>query len=464
MDRLSPQDSWFLHIENRVNHMHVGAVLVFGGPAPSHARLRRMVMSKLPLAPRLRQRLQFVSFQLGRPAWVDDCGFDLDHHLRRVALPPPGSRAQLETLVGGLISRQLDRARPLWELWMVEGLEDGRWALLAKVHHCLVDGVAGIGLLTAVLDSGPEAAWPAPVAWHPNAPPSRLRLVGGAGIDFVVSRYRQRRALGAALHRPERALRLFSDTVVRLTRPDPHWLAGPIGPSRRWSSACVPLEDVKRARARLGGTVNDIALAAITCGFRELLATGDHAGAWVPRTLVPVSMRRARDGGPSGNRLSAAFVQLPVNVDDPVERLARIRGERDHAKQSGQASAAQTLTTLAELAPPPLLALSARLATRLVARFGSGVASTVTTNIPGPDSPLYACGRRLEAIYPFAPIASPLRIGVTIFSYDGRLTFGVTADHDTVPDVAVMCRGIETGIAELLNLVGSPLRPGSAAG
>jgi diacylglycerol O-acyltransferase len=342
---------------------------------------------------------------------------------------------------------------------MLEGLEEGRWALLAKVHHCLVDGIAGIGLLTAILDSRPEVAWPAPVAWHPNTPPSRLRLVAGAGIDVVASRYRQRRAVWAALQRPGCALRLFHDTAVRLTRPDPHWLTGPIGRYRRWSSTSVPLDDVQRVRARLGGTVNDIALAAITCGFRELLATGDQAWVWAPRALVPVSMRRTRDGGLSGNHLSAAFVRLPVNVDDPVERLARIRGERDHAKQSGQALAAHTLTTLAGLAPPPLLALCARLATRLVARFGSGVASTVTTNIHGPDNLLYACGRRLEAISPFAPIASPLRIGVAIFSYNGRLTFGVTADRDTVPDVAAMCSGIEIGIAELLNLVGSPLPP-----
>ena len=467
MDRLSPQDAAFLHVENDVNHMHIGSVAVFEGPVPAYAEVEAMVAGKLPLAARYRQRVRRVPLQLGRPVWVDDPHFRLGYHLRHTALPRPGGRAQLRNLVGRVMSQQLDRTKPLWELWLVEGLESGHWALSTKAHHCMVDGIAGTDLLTVLLDDTPEPSTPVPDTWRPPQEPSGLRLAGDALIDYLASPYEQWRAAKLAAAAPLRLGRVLADTARGLaTVPGlahaapPSSLAGPIGPHRRWSWARASLEEVRAVRLGLGGTVNDVVLAVVTRGFRDLILAHAESPAATPiRSLVPVSVRRAGERGSYNNRVSAVLAELPVGVDDPVERLAAVREQMDGLKESRQAVAAETLTALSGFAPSLLLALGTRVATRALGRFGQGTVNTVVTNVPGPQHPLYALGRRLVEACPYVPLASPMRVGVAVFSYDGRLTFGVTSDYDTVPDVEVLCRGIEAGMAELLKAAGGGATP-----
>jgi diacylglycerol O-acyltransferase / wax synthase len=459
VDRLSPQDAAFLHIENDVNHMHIGSVAVFEGPVPAYAELEAMVAGKLPLAGRYRQRVRQVPLQLGRPVWVDDPHFRLGYHLRHTALPRPGGRDQLRDLVGRAMSQPLDRSKPLWELWLVEGLDDGHWALFTKVHHCMVDGIAGTELLTVLLDDTPEPSSPVPDRWRAAPEPSGLRLAGDALIDYVASPYEQWRAARVAASAPLRIGRLLADTagglatVPGLARvPPASSLAGPIGPHRRWGWTRASLEEVRAVRTCLGGTVNDVVLAVVTRAFRDLiLAHGESPDQTPIRSLVPVSVRRSGEHGSYNNRVSAMLAELPVAVVDPVERLDAVRRQMEGLKESRQAVAAETLTSLSGFAPPLLLALGTRVATRALGRFGRGVVNTVTTNVPGPRHPLYALGRRLVEACPYVPLVSPMRVGVAVFSYDGNLAFGVTAD-DTVPDVEVFCDGIEAGMTELLKV------------
>ena len=458
MDRLSPQDASFLHIEDDVNHMHIGSVAVFEGPAPAYDDVRRLFEGKIPLVPRYRQRVRFVPLEVGRPVWADDPHFNLEYHLRHTALPAPGGSQQLRNLASRVMSQQLDRTKPLWEAWVVEGLEDGHWALVSKSHHCMVDGVSGTDLLAVLLDAGPDPTPAVPDTWRPAPPPSGLRLVGEAVTDYLVSPYEQWRAARSALRRPRRLLGAVLETgqglaaLRGLVKPSPpSSLTGPIGPHRRWAWATATLDDVRTIRAAFGGTVNDVVLSAITRGFRELLLAHDEDPEHhVVRSLVPVSVRRPSEKGTYNNRVSAMFATLPVGLEDPVERLAAIREQMQGLKESKQAVAAESLVSMSGFAPPLLLSLGARAASRAVRSWGGASVNTVTTNVPGPQFPLYALGRRMIEAYPYVPLASPARTGVAIFSYVGRLTFGVTADFDTIPDVGVLTGGIEQGMAELV--------------
>ena len=459
MDRLSPLDASFLHIENDVNHMHIGSTAIFEGPPPAWDDIRAMVAGKLPLVPRYRQRVRTVPLDLGRPVWADDPHFRLEYHLRQTALPSPGGAEQLRNLVGRVMSQKLDTTKPLWEIWIVEGLEDGHWALLSKVHHCMVDGVSGTDLLAVLLDDSPEPSPPVPDTWRPGADPSGARLIGEALTDYLVSPYEQFRAARAAARRPlavARGLLGAGKGIVAMAgvvRPaSSSSIVGPIGPHRRYTWARTSFDDVKVVRHAFGGTVNDVVLATITRGFRDLLtAHGEDPSQQTVRTLVPVSVRRADERGSYNNRVSALFADLPVGLTDPVERLSSIREQMDTLKASGQAVAAETLTSLSGYAPPLLLALGTRVAFRAAGRVGTGV-NTVTTNVPGPRHPLYAVGRRMVEAIPYVPIASPMRVGIAIFSYEGRLTFGVTSDFDSIPDPEVLASGIEAGMTELLKV------------
>jgi diacylglycerol O-acyltransferase / wax synthase len=456
MDRMSPLDASFLHVEDAVSHMHIGSVAVFEGPPPAAEDFARMVEGKLPAVPRYRQKVRFVPLQLARPVWVDDPHFQLGYHLRHTALAAPGRDRELRNLVGRVMSQQLDRHKPLWEMWIVEGLEHGHWALVSKVHHCMVDGVSGTDLLTVVLDAEPEPARPLPDAWHPEGEPSSTRLVRDALLDLVVSPYEQIRALRSATRAPRQAfgqlgefargLRSYTG-VVRPTEVSS--LNGPIGPHRRWDWARTTLADVKTVRRGLGGTVNDIVLTVLTRGFRDLLlARDENVEGRVVRTLVPVSVRTAGERGTYNNRVSAMIAELPVGLDDPAERLAAIRAQMDDLKESKQAVAGEVLTSLSGFAPSLLLALGTRVAMRIPQRN----VNTVTTNVPGPQHQLFACGRPMIEAFPFVPLASTVRIGVAIFSYNGMLNYGVTGDYDTAPDIAVLCSGVEAGMTELLKL------------
>ena len=467
MDRMSPLDASFLYIEDAHSHMHIGSVAIFEGPPPAYDEILAQVQAKLPLLPRYRQKVRFVPFDLSRPVWVDDPRFNLGYHVRHTAMPTPGDEANLRRLVGRLMSQQLDRHKPLWEMWVAEGLSEGRWALISKIHHCMVDGVSGTDLLTVLLDEEREPAREARVEeWQPGPEPRQAQLLAGALSERLINPLeglREARRLALA---PRRLARETLDTLEGLVamrglipRTPPSTLNGPIGPHRRWAWARARLSDVKAVRAGLGGTVNDVVLAVITNGFRALLLErGEDVEGRQVRTLVPVSVRRPSERGTYNNRVSAMFAQLPVGISDPTTCLEEIHAQMDGLKESKQAVAGETLTSLSGFAPPLLLALG----TRIAAHTPQRNVNTVTTNVPGPQRTLYAAGRRMLESFPYVPIAGRVRIGIAIFSYDGGLTFGVTGDFDTAPDIEVLCRGIEDGMQALL-AAAAERSPGPAA-
>ncbi len=465
MEHMSALDASFLEVENAVTHMHIGSIAVLEGPAPEYEQLRAGVLAKLPLVPRYRQVVRNVALWAGRPVWVDDQHFNLDYHLRRTALPAPGGEPELRRLVGRVMSQQLDRAKPLWEMWVVEGLEGGRWAVVSKIHHCMVDGVAGSDLLTVIFDREPVpdrepvSAPSIGERWQPAPAPGGIDLMARALLLELRVSLEALGALGSprALARRTEEAGLGLARMRHLLRPtERSSLNGPLGPHRRWSWARAELADVGEIRAALGGTVNDVVLAGIAGGFRTLLRARGEPVDRVLRSMVPVSVRLPGEHGTYNNRVSAVFVELPVGSAEPRERLADIRRQTENLKSSRQAVAGEVLTSLSGFAPPLLLALGERLA----ARVPQHNINTVTTNVPGPQYPLYLGDRRMLEAFPYVPLGGSVRVGVAIYSYDRRLAFGVTGDYDAAPDVDVLCEGIEAALAELLALARPP-RPHS---
>jgi diacylglycerol O-acyltransferase len=463
MQRLSSQDASFLHLEDAVSHMHIGVVGILEGPPPSYGALAERVTANLPGIPRYRQRVHFVPLALGRPVWVDDPHFNLAYHLRRTALPAPGGDDELRLLVGRVMSQQLDRHKPLWELWMIEGLSEKRWALLSRSHHSMVDGVAGGELLSVLFDEEREpAVAPAP-AWSPERQPSGAELAVRALGHRAASPLEGLRSVGSPRALSRRAVDTGEGLLTLsgvLRPPRRSSLNGPLGPHRRWDWARSRLSEVKLIRAGLGGTVNDVVLAAIAGGFRELLAARGETTDRVVRTLVPVSVRAGGEHGQYNNRVSAMFADLPVGIADPVRRLESVTTQMEHLKRSHEAVAGDVLVGLSGFTPAMLLALGLRTATRVPQRN----VNTVATNVPGPQRPLYAAGRRLLECFPYVPLGGHVRVGVAIFSYDGALTFGVTGDYDSAPDIGVLCRGIERSLAELVAAAGGGPAPADAGG
>ncbi|MEA2139922.1 MAG: diacylglycerol O-acyltransferase / wax synthase, partial [Solirubrobacteraceae bacterium] len=447
--------------------MHIGGVSIFEGPPPPFEQLRAMVEGKLGLVPRYRQKVRFVPLAAGPPIWVDDPHFSLDYHLRHTAIPAPGGELELRQMAARVFSGALDRNKPLWELWMVEGMPDGRWALLSKVHHCMVDGVAATDLMSVMFSdetSSPDALASAR-DWAAEPEPTGLEVL----LRTIVRRASpagQIETIKQALRTPLETLRSFAEVARAAAAAGPSLrpvaassLNGPIGPHRRWSWAEVRLADVKSVRSALGGTVNDVVLTLITNGFRALLESrGEQiAGDRVLRTMVPVSVRRRGEKGVYNNRVSAVFAGLPVGLGDPLARLARIRAEMDGVKESKQAVAGDVLSSMSGFAPPLLLALGSRLVT-VSPRLNM---HTATTNVPGPQQPVQTLGRRMLQSYPFVPVVGSIRIVVAIFSYDGGLYFGVTGDYDGAPDVDELTAGIERGMIDLLELSTDAVRASS---
>lgn len=460
MVTMSPLDASFLHIEDGVTHMHIGSVGIFEGPAPGPEEVPAAITARLPLVPRYRQKVRFVPLALGRPTWVDDPHFNLDYHVRRTALPSPGSDQELRNLVGRVMSQQLDRAKPLWELWVAEGLGQGRWALISKVHHCMVDGVSATDLLSVLLSAQREPPAAPADPWRPEPEPNPAELVTHALAERAASPYEGMRTLLAAVRGPRRVAReafelgrgLANLRSVAAPGP-PTSLNGPIGPHRRWDWARSRLSDVKRIREAHGGTINDVVLAGIAGGFRDLLLErGEEVEDRIVRTLVPVSVRAEHERGTYNNKVSAMFAELPVGIEDPVAALAAIHEQMQQLKRSGQAVAAERLTALSGFSPAMLLALAGRVGTRVPQR----AINTVTTNVPGPQQPLFLSGRRMLEAFPFVPLGGSVRIGVAIFSYDGNINFGVTGDRETAADIGVLCRGIERRLAALAPPDASP--------
>ena len=452
MEWMSPMDASFLHIEGPNNPMHIGGLSIFEGPAPPFERVEQMVSARLDAVPRYRQKVRFVPLGLGRPVWVDDPHFNLAYHLRHSALPTPGSEDILRRQAARIFAHQLDRRKPLWEIWMLEGLSENRWALLSKVHHCMVDGVAATDLMTVMFDEVSSEATGS--GWQPAPEPSDAELVLRTLTHQALNPSEQLRMIRAATRRPRATLtqgvefvRAVASASGLLKPLGDTSLVGPVGPHRAWSTAYVHLSDVKTIRAALGGTVNDVVLTIVAGGLRELLTSrGEAVEGRSVRALVPVSVRRAGEKGVYNNRVSAMFADLPVGIADPEQRLARVREQMDGLKQSKQAVAGEVLTSLSGFAPPLLLALGGRLA----ARSPSLGVHTGVTNVPGPQSSLQTLGRRMLESFPFVPVIGHVRTSIAIFSYDGGLYFGVTGDYDSSRDIDVLTTGVEASMRELL--------------
>jgi diacylglycerol O-acyltransferase len=469
MERMSATDAGFFYAEAANTPMHVGSVSVFEGPAPSYGDIVRLLLSKLPQVPRYRQRVRPVPFALGRPLWVDDEHFQILYHVRHTAVPRPGGPEQLRNLAGRVLGQRLDMSKPLWEAWLVEGLEDGRWAFISKVHHCMVDGIAGTDLMQLIFDTDPDAEHEAPQPWTPQHEPSTLEVLAGGLADAVEQPTQHLERLVRELEKLDArsAPRMLLDyasvawntaprVARQILRPTARSLNGPIGPHRRWVWAETSIGEIKKVRTALGGTVNDVVLTAITRGFRDLLAArGELTDDVVVRSMVPVSVRRADERGSLNNQVSAVFVDLPVGEEDPKARLASVRTQMDEYKQVLNAVDARSIIAMGDFVAPTLLALG----TRAAARTPQRLTQAVTTNVPGPPVPLYVLGRPMRALYSYVPIGSGVRVSIGIYSYMGAMTFGINADFDAFPDVDVLAGGIRAGMTELLELAGAGEEP-----
>ncbi|KRE92776.1 hypothetical protein ASG76_14990 [Nocardioides sp. Soil774] len=457
MERLTPLATAFLDAEDvdpRAS-LAIGSMAVFEGPAPSFDEFVDHIAGRLPLIPRYRQKLATAPLGLAAPAWVDDPGFDLRWHVRNTALPAPGGPDEIGRLMSRVMSRRMDRDRPLWEYWFCEGLADGRWGLLSKLHHSVADGVSGTDLYQLVLDPTPTPRPPVADDWAPAGPPSTSSAAAGAAWRLTTAPLTIARAALGSLAHPRRLARTSRDTARGLLtmlpalRPvDRTSLMGPLEGSRRYAWTDVSLDDVRTVRQRHGVTVNDVALAAVSGGFRQLLMSrGEEPVAHALRSLVPVSTRAPGAESIVDNRVSLMLPWLPVEVADPVERLLAVRDRIRELRAGHEPEAGGSMTAAAGLAPFAPVSWGIRLGLRLPQRH----VATVTTNVPGPRTTLYALGREAVAMLPYVPIADRVRIGVAMFSYRDTLTFGITGDYDTAPDLQVLADGISTSLAELLS-------------
>lgn len=454
-DRLSAVDASFLHQEKRASHMHIGAMAIFDGPPPSREDFSDHVESRLHLVPRYRQKLAFPRLEMGRPFWVDDPQFNIDYHVRHTGLPQPGTDAELRQLLGRIFSQRLDRSKPLWELWLVQGLEDDQFALISKTHHALVDGVSGVDIATVLFDLTPvpNEALAATEAWTPASEPSDAELVAEGVKGLVRTPVSVAgRALGALQH-PQHALGQAREAVEGLGQvawaglnPAPEVpLNVAIGPHRRVRWAQSQLADFKAIKDALGGTVNDVVLAVVAGALgRWLRSRGVRTQGTELRALVPVSIRDTDERGSLGNRITAMRAPLPVYVEDPVERLRLVRAEMGGVKESKQALGAEVISGLSDFAPPTLLAQASRL------NFSTRLFNLIVTNVPGPQFPLYLLGREMDEIVPIAFLPENHALAIAIMSYNGRVDFGLLGDYDAMPDLESVGEYIEDALAELL--------------
>jgi diacylglycerol O-acyltransferase len=455
LDRLTSTDASFLSQEGPTAHMHIGGVLLFEGPPPKFGDYLDHVRSRLHLVPRYRQKLATPPLESGRPLWVDDPNFNLEYHIRHAALPSPGTEEKLFELAGRIDSQQLDRSKPLWESWLVEGLDDDRFALIYKTHHSLVDGVAGVDLATVLLDLERTPAPPSTdlEPWQPHREPSpvELLLAGmrglvGAALELV------ERTLEAA-SRPARTAGSLAEAAEGLgeliwagLNPAPETpLNVEIGPHRRFAVVRQELSEYKEVKDALGGTVNDVVLAVVTGALaRWLRSRGVRTEGLEMRALVPVSVRGSEERHTLGNRLAAMRAPLPVYISDPVARLRFIKQAMDGLKESKQAVGAATLARVNNLAPPTILDQASRI------QFSTRLFNLLVTNIPGPQFPLYLLGRKLQDLFPVAFLPRNHSLAVAIMSYDGGIDYGLLADYDALGDIDVIAGGIRESLDELL--------------
>jgi diacylglycerol O-acyltransferase len=453
LDRLTAIDASFLSNESTSSHMHVGAILIFEGPPPRYVDLVEHVRGRLHLVPRFRQKLVVPPLEAGRPLWADDVNFNLSYHIRHTALPEPGGEAQLKRLAGRVFSQQLDRSKPLWELWLVQGLERDRFAILTKTHHAMVDGISGVDIGTVLFDLEPV---PKPAAiedeWVPQKSPSTAELVGRGLGDAVGVPIRVAEKAIDAIRHPESAARravegleAVSAVLSQFADPAPDVpLNQEIGPHRRYVWARSELATFKRIKDSLGGTVNDVVLAVVTGSIRNWLhSRGVRTEGLELRALVPVSIRAEDEHGNLGNRLAAMRGPLPVYIEDPVRRLHIISEEMAGLKESKQALGAEMISRFNDFAPPTLLAQAARI------NFSTRLFNLLVTNVPGPQVPLYVLGRELEEVFPVAFLPQNHALAVAIMSYHGKIGFGLLADYDSMEDIELLGAGITDSLAEL---------------
>ncbi|HKH16691.1 MAG TPA: wax ester/triacylglycerol synthase family O-acyltransferase [Solirubrobacteraceae bacterium] len=464
-DRLTAVDASFLAQEGPTSHMHVGAVMIFEGPAPAYEEVADHVRSRLHLVPRFRQKLAFPPLETGRPLWVDDPNFNLEYHVRDTALPAPGSEKQLRALAARVHSQALDRSKPLWEMWIVQGLEGGRFALLSKTHHALVDGVSGVDLATVLFDLQPTpAAVEHPdTPWRPRDTPSGIDMAARGvraliGLPFDAAA----RALGAAARPNEalagtrEALEGIGEVVWAGLNPAPETpLNVEIGPHRRFVWVRHELSDFKRVKDAFGGTVNDVVLTVVSGALQKWLRSrGVRTEGLELRALVPVSIRARDERHHLGNRLAAMRAPLPVYVEDPVARLRVVRQAMDGLKESKQAVGAEVLAGMQALAPPTILAQASRL------NFSTRLFNLLVTNVPGPQFPLYVLGRELQDLFPVAFLPRHHALAVAVMSYRGGMDFGLLGDYDAMPDLVQLAEMFDASLAELLEAAGESKKNG----
>lgn len=481
-ERLSAQDSMFLHIEKPQQPQHVGSLGIMEGgtlfDGDGRFRLdeiRQIIGERLHLVPRFRRRLMTVPFDQGRPVWVDDEDFDLAYHVRLTALPTPGSEAQLLALFERIQSHLLDRRRPLWELWFVEGLAGGRVASIQKTHHCLVDGISGVDVATVIFDLSPDVVRHDPPRWVPEPPPAGTQLLLESLVERAVEPAELVRSVRAALRGPrqllENAMAASKDVADAVSSnaaqaPKTPWNV-PIGPHRRWRPLRVPIADAKAikdaasASDRIPGRVslNDVVLAAVGTGLRRLLhERGQDTAGLQLRAMVPVTMRAsdersaaAADGGAAlGNRVSMMNAQLDLGPDDAAARLHGVVDGMRALKESGAAVGADLLMQMGNYAPPTVFAIASRLLIR------SRAVNLTITNVPGPQFPLYCMGARTEEAFPYVGVVDGQALTVAVLSYDGQLGFGITGDRDVLPDIDLLVEGIAAGFDDLKAAFGVP--------
>src|SRR3954452_14981024 len=454
-DRLTALDSSFLHLEdNQPSHMHVASVTIFDGDAPSYDDVVEGIAQRLHMVPRYRQKLGFVPWAQGRPRWVDDPSFNISYHVRATALPPPGGEEQLRALAGRVFSQRLDRDKPLWEIWLVEGLEGNRFALLSKVHHSLVDGVSGADLMTVLFELTREPTAPpaATEVWQPRPLPSQSQLFAEALLERATEPGEIVRTIRHALRGPREFVRNAAEAaggvgaLARGTlRPAPASpYNGSIGPHRRFTWVRVRLADIKAIKDSLGGTVNDVVLATVTGALRRHLhARGVPTQDLTLRAMVPVSVRSDLEQGALGNRVAALMAPLPVWCENPAVRLDVVGDSMRNLKSSGQAVGAEVLTRIGGFAPPTIMAQAARVGARQRAF------NLVVTNVPGPQFPLYIQGSELPDVCPMVPLAMNQRLGIALMSYNGAINFGLIGDYDSMPDLEDFAHHLAASLEEL---------------
>ncbi|HEY2601202.1 MAG TPA: wax ester/triacylglycerol synthase family O-acyltransferase [Thermoleophilaceae bacterium] len=463
--RLTGLDASFLHLENGGAHMHVAGVMLFDGEPPDYEALVAATEARLHVVPRYRQKLAFVPLGQGRPRWVDDPHLNLRYHIRRTSLPKPGSEEQLRALAGRVFSQPLDRDKPLWEMWLVEGVEDGpdgpRFALFSKTHHALVDGISGVDIVSVIFDAAPEPPESLEDAprWTPRPEPAQAQLLAEALVERATVPGEIARSFRALWRTPRQLARAAGSSLVGvgamawagLRPPPPSPYNTEIGPHRRFAWVRASLDDVKAIKNALGGTVNDVVLAIVAGALGRHMARNGADPVDTLRALVPVSVRSEEERGALGNRVAAMMAPLPVSEDDPQRRLTTIAAAMQGVKRSGQAVGAQVLTELSGFAPPTLMAQGSRLVS--TERFFN----LVVTNVPGPQFPLYLLGRELREIYPMVPLAKGQALGIAIMSYNGRMNFGLLGDWDALPDLDDLAGDLEDSLAELARAAGVTL-------